>query len=218
MLQSDVFRRALPHMVGGVLALAMTIGAVHAAEPAASRWRTSEQDSIRTLAYAQRADLLGQSVDYTLRFTSDPTDEAQVRGVLAIELELHDIKALDFPFADFEGPDAPALESTPMTIAVVGADGGTRSWTLAPNGWTPDLGRYTFGIAAVNSEADSLPRQLYAAVARGAQQLDLRIVAPASPDRVLHLTVPLAGQATAFESLLTHVAGVRLRPDEPESP
>lgn len=193
------------------LLMALSVIGASGAAQAASGWAADSRDSIRSLRYHGRTELLGHDRAFELRFSSDPTDLPEVHGVLAIELELHDTTDLVFPFADFEGPDAPALEAKPMRLALTLADGSQREWTLAPNGWIPEGNRFTFGFAVINREADSLPRQLFAAIAAGGRQLEIEITAPNDPSRKLQVVAPLTGQSAAFAALLAQVADVPMQ-------
>lgn len=194
---------------GALLVGWLFVGSASAAAQPQTGWSTAVDDGIRALSHSMTP---AQGSPLTVRFTSDPTNEPGIRGVLALEIELADTGAHDFPFTDFEGPDATAHASTPMVIAVARADGSVRRWTLAPNGWTPEPPRFVFGVAAPNDEADSVPRQVFAAIAEGARSLEIRISAPDDPARTLTIDVPVHDQAASFSALLAHVADVPLTP------
>lgn len=198
---------------GALLMAWLLVGNSPALAEAQSGWATDVEDGIRTLSLSLTP---AQGSPLSVRFTSDPTNEPGIRGVLAMEIELMDAGAHDFPFADFDGPDASAHASTPMTIAVSRADGSEQRWTLAPNGWTPEPPRFVFGVAAPNDEADSVPRQVFAAIAEGARGLEIRISAPDDPTRTITIAVPVDDQAATFAGLLAHVADVPLKPPSKE--
>lgn len=171
-------------------------------------WTPGTKGVVRTLTHSGTADLLGRPKDYTLRFSTDPTEEAQVHGVVGFELHLKDVAGLAFPFDDFEGPDAPSYDKDSMTLTVQRADGSQAKWTYAPAGWIPELGDFAFGVTATTKIADSVPRKLLAALAHDADTLEIRIDAPNGTAQPLVLRVPIGGQRSDFKALLDNVADV----------
>lgn len=184
----------------GFTALAAT------AQPAGT-WKADKLgDTGRTLTYEATVPLLGKPTKINLVFMCDPVSKGDVHGTVGFDLYLHKVAALKpFSFDDFEGPDSVAGDKgrKPMALIVKRKGKPPLRMDVVPNGFTPHMTNYAFGIAAMSKEPKSDEKTLLRALeADDAESLQIIITDTRKPSLKLDLTVPVAGQQAAFRKLL----------------
>lgn len=177
------------------------------AQPAPT-WKSEKLgDTGRTLTYEATVPLLGKPTKINLVFMCDPISKGDVHGTVGFDLYLHKVAALKpFSFDDFEGPDSVAGEKgrKPMTLIVKRKGKAPLKLDLVPNGFTPHMTNYAFGIAAMSKEPKSDAKTLLRALeVDDAESLQIIITDTRKPTLKLDLTVPVAGRQADFKALLT---------------
>lgn len=177
---------------------------VHAA--GAGKWVSSKSGSGRSLTYSGTATVMGKPTPITLKFYCDTTYSASEKGAIGFELTFAHVAALaPFGFDNFEGPDAPAFSKELLMLVIARKGKPPLTFKLAPNGSYPEEGSFSFGAAEVTHEPVSTPKSIIRALSDGAESLRITITDFRNPKLKLDVTIPVAGQETAFKSLLTGV-------------
>lgn len=176
------------------------------AQPAGT-WKMDKLgDTGRTLTYEATVPLLGKPTKINLVFLCDPVSKGDVHGTVGFDLYLHKVAALKpFSFDDFEGPDSVAGDKgrKPMALIVKRKGKPPLRMDVVPNGFTPHMTNYAFGIAAMSKEPKSEAKTLLRALeADDAESLQIIITDTRNPKLKLDLTVPVAGQQAEFKKLL----------------
>lgn len=174
----------------------------------AGKWSMDKQgETGRTLQYEATVPLLGKPTRINLVFMCDPVSKGNVHGTLGFDLYLHKVAALKpFAFDDFEGPDSVAGDKgrKPMELIVKRKDKAPLSMKVVPNGFTPHMTNYAFGMADMSKEPRSDAKTLLRALeADDAESLQIIITDTRNPKLKLDLTVPVAGRQADFKKLLT---------------
>ncbi|MDX2220498.1 MAG: hypothetical protein SF172_15885 [Burkholderiales bacterium] len=204
-------RPTLTHALQRCVQLAVALlcfTAIAATAQPAGTWKTDKLgDTGRTLTYEATVPLLGKPTKINLVFMCDPVSKGDVHGTVGFDLYLHKIAALKpFSFDDFEGPDSVAGDKgrKPMELIVKRKDKAPLVLKVVPNGFTPHVTNYGFGMADVSKEPKSDSKTLLRALeSPDAESLQIIITDTRNPKLKLDLTVPVAGQQAAFKTLLT---------------
>jgi len=197
-----------PPIAALVLITAAIFGpALGRAEAPASTWESTRQGTTAFLNWQGTAPLLGKPTAIRLSFSSDPTYTDELTGAVGFDLFIDAVAELaPFPFDSFEGPDAPAAAHELLQMTITRGDQPPLTLIAAPSGWYPDERQFAFGLAKPSFEAPSVPRELFAALAAGAEKLTFRISAPADPKLYLEFSLPVGDQKAGFAALLENVA------------
>lgn len=147
----------------------------------------------------------GKAVTITATFFCNPTRDKESSGALGFDLQISNVKALaPFKFDDFEGPDA-RVRSKLMRISVTRAREPDLVVTAVPNGSYSDVDTFTFGFAEVSHLAQSEPKAILLALAKGAQSFKAVITEPRNAALKLEIEAPVAGRQSDFQALLMGV-------------
>lgn len=203
-------RLTLPNALQRCVQFAATLlcfTAIAANAQPAGTWKTDKLgDTGRTLAYEATVPLLGKPTKINLVFMCDPVSKGDVHGTVGFDLYLHKIAALKpFSFDDFEGPDSVAGDKgrKPMALIVKRKGKAPLRLDVVPNGFTPHMTNFGFGIADMSKEPKSDAKTLLRALeADDAESLQIIITDTRKPSLKLDLTVPVAGQQAEFKKLL----------------
>ncbi|MBL8516803.1 MAG: hypothetical protein JNM76_07510 [Betaproteobacteria bacterium] len=200
-------RNAL-HRGARLFATLLCATAIVASAQPAGTWKTDKLgDTGRTLTYEATVPLLGKPTKINVVFQCDPISKGDVHGTVGFDLYLHKVAALKpFSFDDFEGPDAVAGDKgrKPMALIVKRKGKPPLRMDIVPNGFTPHMSNYAFGIAAMSKEPKSEAKTLLRALeADDAESLQIIITDTRKPSLKLDLTVPVAGRQADFKALLT---------------
>jgi hypothetical protein len=186
--------------LSALAALALVLSCVTLSR--ADSWQDAKSYNRSILTYSGKASLLGQVTEVVVTFNCDTTAEKDMQGTLGLDIGIKGTDLLaEFPFGDFEGPDA---ESSPMVAAVITRTGAApfEVSTIA-SGWFSDASTFTFGVSEVSKKAKSPPRALLEALAApGVESLRLVISDPRPSGKSLTLDIPVAGREEAFRKLL----------------
>jgi len=168
----------------------------------AGSWEDGKEHNRSVLTYSGKASLLGRAADVEVTFNCDTTAEKDVHGTLGVNISVEGTDQLgEFPFSDFEGPDA---ECSPLVQAVITRTGEPPiEFTEQASGGFTEITTFTFGISELSEKAESPPRALLEALATpGAESLRIVISDPRPSGKSLTLEIPVAGRAKAFRKLL----------------
>lgn len=184
-------------------ALAALASVLSCVTPArADSWEDGKSYNRSVLTYSGRASLLGRMTEVVVTFNCDTTAEKDIRGTLGLDIGIKGTDFLaEFPFSDFEGPDA---EFSPLVQAVITRTGEAPfEVSTQASGWFSDESTFTFGFSEVSKKAKSPPRGLLEALAAtGAETLRLVISDPRPSGKSLTLDISVAGREEAFRKLL----------------
>ncbi|MGH6717754.1 MAG: hypothetical protein ACREER_00425 [Alphaproteobacteria bacterium] len=188
-------KRLAPSLFAQVLlALGLATEAAHL-DPAAAQagtWQVEEADhGLASATVTTSAQYGTYSAPIAVRFQCAPGAD----GTLSIMLIVRDANFVpNFPFDEFEGPDAPAND-----LALLRVEVGTRAvafaFDLATSGWYLDRA-FIFAHAAP-AMGDSPVRRIADAIAEGATHLTLGVRTLSAPDKLLLAPVPLDGATVA---------------------
>jgi len=184
------------------------VGLSAMAKPAAPEWKAELQDhGNRYLTWSATVPLMGKPTKINLAFQCNPKSEKDVHGTLGFDLYIHGIAALKpFAFDDFDGPDAKAGADGRklMAVTVTRKDKPPIKFHFAPNGFTPHITNFGFGVADLSKLAKSESRSLLQALAgNDAETLMISITDPRNAKLSLQFTVPVAGRQAEFRTLMT---------------
>lgn len=185
-------------------ALAVAILVMAGFDPVqAQKWEATAQDSQHWLKYSASAPLLGHPTPFSIAFHCDPKSGNDVFGTLGFDVSVKDVAELkQFPFDDFEGPDAPVAAKVEATI--INAKGDEVSIRTQASGGYSSADTFCFGIADLSKDAKSPAKSILRALAEpGVETLQITIADPRDPKLKLEFGIAIAGRQKEFETLLT---------------
>lgn len=188
------------HKLSALVALASVLSCVTPAR--ADSWEDGKSYNRSVLTYSGKATLLGKMTEVVVTFNCDTTAEKDMQGTLGLDIGIKGTDLLaEFPFGDFEGPDA---EFAPLVQAVITRTGAVPfEVSTQAGGWFSDESTFTFGVSEVSKKAKSPPRALLEALAApGVESLRLVISDPRPSGKSLTLDISVAGREEAFRKLL----------------
>ncbi len=176
-----------PRALGWLLVCLLGAGTA-TAQP--GTWQVAEADYGLTSATVTTSAQYGSyGVPIAVRFQCAPGEG----GTLSIMLIVRDANFVpDFPFDDFEGPDAPANDFALLRVEV-GTRAAAFAFDLATSGWYLDQ---AFIFAHAAPVGDSPVRRIADAIAEGATTLTIGI-RTLGADKLLLAPVPLDGAKVA---------------------
>lgn len=194
--------------VGALLVMLACVGISASAQTASSEWKAEKaENGNRYLTWSATVPLLGKPTKINLAFQCNPESEGDVHGTLGFDLYIHEVAALKpFSFEDFDGPDATAGADGRKLMTLTVARNGKPPFVLqvSPNGFTPHMSNFAFGMADVSELPKSDSRNLLAALANDdAESLKVSITDPRNSKLQIEFTVPVAGRQADFRTLMT---------------
>lgn len=194
--------------LGALLLMLACVGLSASAQTGSSDWKVElAENGNRYLTWSATVPLLGKPTEINLAFQCNPESDKDVHGTLGFDLYIHGVAALKpFSFEDFDGPDATAGADGRRLMALTVARNGKPPFVLqvAPNGFTPHMSNFAFGMADLSTLPKSDSRTLLKALASDdAESLTVSITDPRNAKLKLEFTVPVAGKQADFRSLMT---------------
>lgn len=194
--------------LGAVLLMLACVGISASAQTDSAEWKAElAENGNRYLTWSASVPLLGKPTEINLAFQCNPKSENDVHGTLGFDLYVHGVDALKpFSFDDFDGPDATAgADGRKLMVLTVNRSGKPPLvLRVAPNGFTPHMSNFGFGMADMSELAKSDSRTLLEALASDdAESLNVSITDPRNAKLKLEFTVPVAGKQADFRTLMT---------------
>jgi hypothetical protein len=168
----------------------------------AGSWEDEKNDNNSILTYSDEASVLGQEVPFSVRFVCNTTSEKDMEGTLGFDIDIKDATSVtDFPFADFEGPDA--VEGATVKATLTRSEGAPLTITQVSNGSFSDSNIFTFNVSELSKKKKSSLRTMLEALAKpDAESLQLVVSDPRRSGRSFALNIPVAGREDDFQELL----------------
>jgi len=168
----------------------------------AGSWEDEKSDNNSILTYSDEASVLGQEVPFSVRFVCNTTSEKGMEGALGFDIDIKDAtRVTDFPFADFEGPDA--VEGARVKATLTRSGAAPLTITQVSNGSFSDSNIFTFNVSELSKKKKSGLRTMLEALAKpDAESLQLVVSDPRRSGRSFALNIPVAGREDDFQELL----------------